>query len=112
MIKVILTAFLFVGLTFGMSSCGESKQNQQSEKEDHMHEDGEAHEHEYVCPMDCEKGKTYKEMGKCPVCKMDLVEKEHSENDGHNHHEGDGHDHNESEDHEHKEGDGHDHSEG
>jgi len=26
----------------------------------------------YQCPMDCEKGKTYKEEGSCPVCKMDL----------------------------------------
>ena len=26
----------------------------------------------YACPMDCEKGKTYDEPGKCPVCKMNL----------------------------------------
>ncbi len=26
----------------------------------------------YACPMDCENGKTYPEMGTCPVCKMDL----------------------------------------
>jgi hypothetical protein len=30
----------------------------------------------YACPMDCEKGKTYSEVGKCPVCKMDLVTKD------------------------------------
>jgi hypothetical protein len=30
----------------------------------------------YACPMDCEKGKTYAEVGKCPVCKMDLTLKE------------------------------------
>jgi uncharacterized paraquat-inducible protein A len=30
----------------------------------------------YACPMDCEKGKTYSEVGKCPVCKMDLVLKD------------------------------------
>ena len=29
----------------------------------------------HQCPMDCEKGKSYTEPGKCPVCKMDLVEK-------------------------------------
>ena len=29
----------------------------------------------HQCPMDCEKGKSYTESGKCPVCKMDLVEK-------------------------------------
>ncbi|MEO6759411.1 MAG: heavy metal-binding domain-containing protein, partial [Saprospiraceae bacterium] len=27
----------------------------------------------YLCPMDCEKGKTYDQPGQCPVCKMDLV---------------------------------------
>lgn len=26
----------------------------------------------YQCPMDCEKGKTYEQGGKCPVCGMDL----------------------------------------
>lgn len=26
----------------------------------------------YQCPMDCEKGKTYEQAGKCPVCGMDL----------------------------------------
>ena len=26
----------------------------------------------YQCPMDCEKGKTYDQPGKCPVCEMDL----------------------------------------
>lgn len=28
----------------------------------------------YSCPMQCEGDKTYHEAGKCPVCKMDLVE--------------------------------------
>ncbi len=26
----------------------------------------------YICPMDCEKGKTYDQPGSCPVCKMAL----------------------------------------
>ncbi len=30
----------------------------------------------YQCPMECEHEKTYKEAGKCPVCKMDLKAKE------------------------------------
>ena len=29
----------------------------------------------HQCPMDCEKGKSYTEPGKCPVCEMALVEK-------------------------------------
>ena len=28
----------------------------------------------YLCPMDCEHGKTYAAKGKCPVCEMDLEE--------------------------------------
>ncbi len=28
----------------------------------------------YVCAMDCERGKVYYKPGKCPVCKMDLLE--------------------------------------
>jgi hypothetical protein len=31
----------------------------------------------YLCPMDCEHGKTYPAPGKCPVCKMDLEEAVH-----------------------------------
>ena len=46
---------------------------------------------EYLCPMDCEDGKTYSEPGTCPECKMDLkkVEEEHDEN----HDDHSGHDH-------------------
>jgi len=29
----------------------------------------------YLCPMDCENGKTYADTGKCPVCNMDLEKK-------------------------------------
>lgn len=45
--------------------------------ESHEHKDGEAHDEKvaYVCPMDCEKGKTYDKPGKCPVCEMDLKKK-------------------------------------
>lgn len=42
----------------------------------------------YSCPMDCEKGKTYTEMGKCPVCEMDLVASNDAAAENH-----DGHDH-------------------
>ncbi|WP_432670762.1 heavy metal-binding domain-containing protein [Flavobacterium sp. SM2513] len=50
----------------------------------------------YACPMDCEKGKTYTEMGKCPVCEMDLVasnEADAHEADGHDHDNHEGHNH-------------------
>lgn len=39
----------------------------------------------YQCPMDCENGKTYKEKGSCPVCKMDLKSVKNSKHNGHNH---------------------------
>ena len=26
----------------------------------------------YICPMNCEKGKTYDQPGTCPVCNMNL----------------------------------------
>ena len=54
---------------------------------EHNHMDGEQHQMhdttdthtmsthvEYQCPMDCEEGKTYDDAGKCPVCKIDMVE--------------------------------------
>ena len=49
----------------------------------------------YACPMDCEKGKTYTEPGKCPVCEMDLV----ASNDAAESHEGHDHDNHEGHDH-------------
>lgn len=45
--------------------------------ESHEHKDGESHNEKvaYVCPMDCENGKTYDKPGKCPKCEMDLEKK-------------------------------------
>jgi hypothetical protein len=34
--------------------------------------DSATHAHQYRCPMNCEKGKTYDKEGKCPVCGMKL----------------------------------------
>lgn len=92
---VVLMVTIFI-------SCGENKSSQVNNtvSQDTLKSTEMAHV-EYVCPMDCEKGKVYPKMGTCPVCKMDLIKKEHSDHDGHDHHEGDGHDH--------KEGDGHQH---
>ena len=91
-------------------SCGEKKTSPEnnSMQQDTVGAKELAHV-DYVCPMDCEKGKVYHEMGKCPKCKMDLIKKEHEDHDGHDHHEGDGHDHKEGDGHGHKEGDGHEH---
>jgi hypothetical protein len=65
---VFISAFLFVlGSALFMGCGNSSEQNNESVQEHAQHA-------EYKCPMDCEKGKTYKEPGICPVCKMDLTE--------------------------------------
>lgn len=38
---------------------------------DHPHEHAAAGT-QYICPMNCEKGKTYDQPGSCPICRMDL----------------------------------------
>ncbi len=61
-----------------MVSCGEAKKETKEVTEEEVSKDAEESkelhaDHEaYQCPMDCEDGKTYKEAGSCPVCKMDL----------------------------------------
>ena len=109
--KIIYSLILFVGLT--SVACKSEKKGEHSE-----HDIAKV---EYVCPMDCEDGKTYADKDdKCAVCKMKLVKKEsegkhehdkegeheggkeHGENDGHD---GDG-EHNEGSNHD-KDGENH-----
>lgn len=83
--KTILMMAIAIA-TFTVVSCDKkAKTETTTEKEGHDHKDAEAHQMAYVCSMDCEKGKTYDTPGKCPVCKMDLVEQKHNEGDGHEH---------------------------
>lgn len=75
-ISLSLFALLF-SMTL-MVSCGEAKKETKEVTEEEVSKDAEESkelhaDHEaYQCPMDCEDGKTYKEAGSCPVCKMDL----------------------------------------
>lgn len=62
-LPIVLLAFSFVLFT----SCKDEKSKKKTESHSEMHESAT-----YQCPMDCEDGKTYKEAGSCPVCKMDL----------------------------------------
>ena len=75
--KKSIVMFVFAMATLSFVSCKEEVSNE------------EKHMASYVCPMDCEKGKTYDAAGKCPVCKMDLVENheghDHENHEGHNH---------------------------
>jgi uncharacterized paraquat-inducible protein A len=70
--SIVMMALAIATLT--VVACGK-KENKEATKEleRHDHKKGEAHQLAYVCPMDCEKGKTYDAAGKCPVCQMDLV---------------------------------------
>lgn len=65
-LPIFVLAFSFLFFT----SCKEKKAETKSETHSEMHASAE-----YQCPMDCEDGKTYKEAGSCPVCKMDLKAK-------------------------------------
>jgi hypothetical protein len=48
--------------------------NNSGQTHTHTHADAHDHAHAYICPMNCEKGKTYDKPGTCPVCNMDLEE--------------------------------------
>lgn len=60
--KILNLTLLMLSLTL-MISCGS--------QEDDNKQDSET----FICPMECEGEKVYREAGKCPVCEMDLVKK-------------------------------------
>ena len=78
--KVILMLAVFAAFTF--TSCKKDKAEEvktEVEVVDEVKQEAQevlaSNDVLHQCPMDCEKGKSYTEPGKCPVCKMDLVEK-------------------------------------
>ncbi|HNL39043.1 MAG TPA: heavy metal-binding domain-containing protein [Saprospiraceae bacterium] len=60
--------FAFVMLGWLFAACKNDPPNQ-------LHHDPN-YTDVYICPMDCEKGKMYGQPGKCPVCHMDLKQKD------------------------------------
>jgi len=86
--SILLLAFAIA--TLGTVSCTKKEKRETATgHEGHTHKEGEAHPLAYECPMDCEKGKTYDTKGKCPVCKMELIEVKSESHEGHDHsHEG------------------------
>lgn len=62
--------FLFSLLLFGLlfQACPNNQPNQLKHDPRYTHA--------YVCPMDCEKGKMYGQAGDCPICQMELKQKE------------------------------------
>ncbi|MDC9721909.1 MAG: heavy metal-binding domain-containing protein [Urechidicola sp.] len=73
--KVMLSIALLV--VIGFTSCKSEKKEEKSTIKTEEVVVEEMASVEYQCPMKCEDDKTYHEKGKCPVCKMALVEVEH-----------------------------------
>lgn len=69
--------------TFISASCNNSKKEDTKQHEGHHHNEEKVHPEAYICPVNCNKGKTLVLPGKCVVCKLDLVEQEHTIGDGH-----------------------------
>jgi len=97
--KTILILAMIIAVGFTFTSCKKEKKEEVKTEVEQAKEVLASNNIVHQCPMDCEKGKSYTEAGKCPVCKMDLVEKEvdlddkektEVEKDSANH---DGHDH-------------------
>lgn len=82
--SVVIIALAIATLT--TISCGKKEDKPTAtEHEGHDHSEATMHKPAYECPMDCEKGKTYDAKGKCPVCKMDLIEVTEENHEGHKH---------------------------
>jgi uncharacterized paraquat-inducible protein A len=77
--KYILALTVAASMSFLITSCKTEVKEKKEEKVELSQKEV------YQCPMDCEKGKTYKEEGKCPVCHMNLrkssKKKEHNHSD-------------------------------
>lgn len=73
--SILKTALVIICISTSMfiTSCGSDTKKETMDTEHHEHSDSTAHA--YICPMNCENGKTYSEPGKCPKCGMDLEEK-------------------------------------
>lgn len=101
--KKVIVLLTLVMLIFAVG-CSKEKKHSEHEKSEQMAKT------EYYCPMECEGDKTYTDKdAKCPVCKMDLVEKKaemsdkehkHKHENGEEHsHEGDEHQNHDEESH-------------
>lgn len=95
--KKTFLIFAFTAAVLSLSSCkSETKTTTDATTETTIETTTETPEMAYACPMDCEKGKTYAEKGKCPVCEMDLIassnvdravdtDRDYDDHEGHNH---------------------------
>lgn len=66
-VTLVYVYIICIGMSlFIMNAC--TDQNENNDKSNSVSE----HKEKFKCPMECEGDKTYDEMGKCPVCGMDL----------------------------------------
>lgn len=94
--KTTFFALIAAALLFTACGGGDADKQDDSMQQEQMQQGDTAGQVIYYCPMECEGDKTYTEMGSCPVCGMDLVEKGSADGDADHQHEGhdhDGHDH-------------------
>jgi len=80
--KLFLMVAMVTLVSFAVTSCKKDKSEEiksETEVVDEVKKEAQevlaSNDVLYQCPMDCEKGKSYTETGKCPKCKMDLKEK-------------------------------------
>ena len=71
-LKIILLVLAFSATSIAISSCGGNSKNTDNTKQQ-----GKEYTSAYVCPMHCE-GSGSEEAGICPVCGMDYVLNEDS----------------------------------
>lgn len=79
--KILFVVAIICSVSFVFTAC---KAEKKEVKKEHVSVNKDAKElaqNTYQCPMDCEKGKTYKKEGNCPVCKMKLRKKVKEKND-------------------------------
>ena len=62
---------MLIGLAITITACSNNATNSTA-TDSTQTVSSDSHQHSYRCPMNCEKGKTYSEPGKCPVCGMAL----------------------------------------
>jgi len=68
----LMTAFIAICVITFFAACNNSASTEKTTAIDSTAQTAGEHAHQYRCPMNCEKGKTYDKEGTCPVCGMQL----------------------------------------
>lgn len=68
----LTTAIIAICTIAFLSACKNSASTEKTTATDTVAPTTGEHAHQYRCPMNCEKGKTYEKEGTCPVCGMKL----------------------------------------